>query len=168
MVGTREAAEQQSAPQAAVALIKDTLPSAAPARDVHSIISADMKVVGNLHTSGDIQIDGTIEGDIKVRTITVGENAHISGSISAESVNVYGRISGQVSAASVRLARTANVQGEISYKTLAIEEEAVLNAQIRRLDSKPAIEGKPAAAEAKPVASDGDPKVKPLKPTFPR
>ena len=162
----KEAAEQQSAPQAAS--VKGTLPGATPAGDVLSIISADMKVVGNLHSSGDIQIDGTVEGDIKSRTLTVSEKAHISGSITAESVNFCGRVSGQVSANSVRLARTANVQGKISYKTLAIEEEAVLNAQVRRLDSKPAIEAKPAAPEAKPAASGGDSKVKPLKLTSPR
>ena len=159
----KEAAEQKSAPQAAAASAQEARPGAAPAGDVPSIISADMKVVGNLHSNGDIQIDGTVEGDIKSRTLTVGENAHIIGSISAESVNVCGRVTGQVSATSVRIARTANVQGDINYKTLAIEEEAVLDGQIRRLDGKPAIEAKPAAADAKPASSGGDSKVETLK-----
>ena len=159
----KEAAEQKSAPQAAAASAQEARPGAAPAGDVPSIISADMKVVGNLHSNGDIQIDGTVEGDIKSRTLTVGENAHIIGSISAESVNVCGRVTGQVSATSVRIARTANVQGDINYKTLAIEEEAVLDGQIRRLDNKPAIEAKPPAPDAKPASSGGDSKVEPLK-----
>ncbi len=112
-----------------------------------SLISADMKVVGNMQSAGDIQIDGTVKGDIKSRTLTVGESAYIQGSISAESVNIFGRISGQVSAAAVRVANTANVQGDITYKTLVIEEDAVLDGQIRRMDPS-----KPAAAEAKPGA----------------
>ncbi len=157
----KEAAEQKSAPQATLAPAQEARPGTAAAGDVPSIISADMKVVGNLQSSGDIQIDGTVEGDIKSRTVTVGENAQIHGSISAETVNVCGRVSGQVSAASVRIARTANVQGDISYKILAIEEEAVLNGKIRCLDSTLAV-------EAKPAASNGDPKVEPLKPTIPR
>ena len=141
-----EAAERKSAPQATLPPAQEARRGPAPASNVPSIISADMKVVGNLHSGGDIQIDGTVKGDINSRTVTVGEAAHIIGSINAESVNVCGKVTGQVSAASVRIARTANVQGDISYKKLAIEEEAVLDGQIRRLDSK----------------------VEPLKPTSPR
>ncbi len=133
-------------------MVAETATITAAASDVSSIISADMKVVGNLHSEGDIQIDGTVEGDIKSHTVTVGETAHVIGSINAESVNVCGKVTGQVSAASVRIARTANVQGDISYKKLAIEEEAVLDGQIRRLDSRPASLG-------------GDSKAEPLKPT---
>ena len=66
-----------------------------------------MKVVGNPHADGDIQIDGTVEGDIKSRLVTVGETAHIIGSINAESINVRGKVTGQVSAAAMRSARTA-------------------------------------------------------------
>ena len=159
----KEAADQKTAPRAAPAPATEARPSAAPASDVPSIISADMKVVGNLHSGGDIQIDGTVEGDIKSRTVTVGENAQIHGSITAETVNVCGRVSGQVSAASVRIARTANVQGDINYKTLAIEVEAVLDGQIRRLDSTPVMESKPVAPAAKPAAPGSDSKVEPLK-----
>lgn len=130
--------------------------------DAPSIISADMKVVGNLNSGGDIQIDGAVEGDIKSRTVTVGENANISGCISADSVNVRGRVSGKINADAVRIAKSANVQGDISYKTLAIEEEAVLDGQVRRMDAtRPVAQGtKPAAQEAKPA---GDAKVEPLK-----
>ena len=118
--------------------------------DAPSIISADMKVVGNLNSGGDIQIDGTVEGDIKSRTVTVGENANISGSISADSVQVRGRVSGKINADAVRIAKSANVQGDIAYKTLAIEEEAVLDGQVRRIDgSKPAVEANPASGDAK-------------------
>ncbi|MEE2979935.1 MAG: polymer-forming cytoskeletal protein [Pseudomonadota bacterium] len=129
---------------------------AAGGGDAPSIISADMKVVGNLNSDGDIQIDGTVEGDIKSRTVTVGESANISGSISASSVNVRGRVSGKIIADAVRIAKTANVQGDIGYKTLAIEEQAVLDGKVRRMDA-----AKPVAQAAKPAADDG--KVEPLK-----
>ena len=156
-----EAAERKSAPQATLAPAHETRPAAAPAGDVPSVICADMKVVGNLHSGGDIQIDGTVKGDINGRTVIVGEAAHIIGSINAKSVNVFGKVTGQVSAASVRIARTANIQGDISYKKLAVEEEAVLDGQIRHLDGKPAV-------EAKPAPLGGDPRVKPLEPTVSR
>ena len=45
---------------------------------IPSIISPDLKIVGDLKSHGDIQIDGTIEGDINSRLLTVGEQAELA------------------------------------------------------------------------------------------
>ncbi|MEE8274850.1 MAG: polymer-forming cytoskeletal protein, partial [Alphaproteobacteria bacterium] len=34
-----------------------------------SVISADLKLIGNVHSAGDVQVDGTIEGDINSRSL---------------------------------------------------------------------------------------------------
>ena len=60
-------------------------PAADPARSAASrtaapsIISSDLKIKGDLICNGDIQIDGTIEGDVVSRSITVGEGADVPG-----------------------------------------------------------------------------------------
>ena len=155
MFGKDKVDEMDQPKPAAAAAATDTRSGAAVTGGVPSIISADMKVVGNLQSGGDIQIDGTVDGDIRSRTVTVGESAHIDGSINAESVNVRGRVSGQVTAASVRLAKTANVQGDINYKTLAIEEEAVIDGQMRRIDpAKAAADANVATLKAPPAGGD--------------
>jgi cytoskeletal protein CcmA (bactofilin family) len=46
-----------------------------------SIISGDLKVTGNLHSNGDLQIDGVIDGDIQSRSLTIGETARIKGAV---------------------------------------------------------------------------------------
>jgi len=101
---------------------------------VPSIISADLKITGNLTSSGDIQVDGAVEGDISSRTLTVGEDAHIDGSIVAESVRVCGQVSGEVRATSVTLAKTARVKGDIAHQSLSIEAGAYIEGNIRRLE----------------------------------
>lgn len=103
--------------------------------DAPSIISADMKVVGNLQSGGDVQIEGSVEGDIKSRTVTIGEKAHINGSINAETANILGRINGKLNASKVRIAKTANLQGDINYQILSIEEGAVIDGHIRRKEA---------------------------------
>lgn len=124
-----------------------------------SIISADLKVTGDLLSDGDIQVDGVIEGDIQSRTVTVGEAAHVKGSISADTVRVCGAVTGQVKGTSVTLAKTAKVTGDIMHATLAIEPGAFLEGHCRRLepasDSKVSlVKDKPAAAVASgPLAS---------------
>lgn len=113
----------------------DSIPGAVKRGGEVSIISADLKIVGNLHSDGEIQVDGTVEGDIKSRALTVGERAQIQGSISADTIRICGTISGKVDAATVKIAKTANVSSDINYQTLSIEDGAVLEGTIRRVDA---------------------------------
>ncbi len=105
-----------------------------------SVISADLKVVGDLHCVGDIQIKGTVEGDVKSRSVTVGEGAHVQGSIYGESVHVSGSVKGYIEAPEVTVAKTAKILGDIVHESLAVEAGAFLEGQCRRLDAKKADE----------------------------
>ena len=55
-----------------------------PRPGVPSIISADLKIVGDLNSGGDLQIDGAVEGDITSRSLTIGESAVVRGVMVAE------------------------------------------------------------------------------------
>lgn len=101
---------------------------------VPSIISADLRVTGNLKSDGDIQVDGHIEGDIDSATLTVGEGAHVKGHISCESVRICGTVDGAVKAKSVVMAKTARVIGDIIHDSLAIEAGAFIEGNIKRLE----------------------------------
>src|SRR3546814_240256 len=135
---------------------------------VPSIISADLRITGNLKSDGDIQVDGHVEGDIDSATLTVGEGAHVKGHISCESVRGCGTVDGAVKAKSVVMAKTARVIGDIIHDSLAIEAGAFIEGNIKRLEgagrtstvssaSSPAASSSSgsgsAAAAAKPLAS---------------
>lgn len=117
-----------------------------------SAISADLKVVGNLESAGDIQVDGTVVGDINSRSLTVGEGAHVEGSITAEKVRICGKLSGQVTAASVSIAATAVMTGDVTYQVLSIEEGASLEGRCHKVDATGASTA-PKPAEVKPAVS---------------
>ena len=118
-----------------------TEPTDAGPRDGEpSVISADLKVVGDLHCAGDIQIKGTVEGDIKSRSVTVGEGAHVQGSIYGDSVHVSGSVKGYIEAPAVTVAKSAKILGDIVHDSLAVEAGAFLEGQCRRLDAKKADE----------------------------
>jgi cytoskeletal protein CcmA (bactofilin family) len=104
--------------------------SAAP-----SIIGPDLKIKGDLISNGDLQIDGSVEGDIVSRTVTIGEGADVRGAVSGESVRVCGSVTGQVKGTTVTLAKTAKVNGDVLHQTLSIEPGAFFEGQCRRIDS---------------------------------
>ena len=117
----------------------------AKAAGMPSIISVDLKVIGDLHCAGDIQIEGAVEGDIKSQTVTVGEGAQVSGSIFGDTVRVSGNVTGQIEAKSVTLAKTAEVTGDVVHETLSIEAGAHLEGMCRRIQAV----GKKAAGDSK-------------------
>jgi len=103
---------------------------------VPSIISTDMKIIGNIISDGEIQVDGAIQGDIKGKNLLVGEPANIEGEIVVDSIEVFGTIVGQIKATSVTLAKTAHVVGDILHEFLAIEKGAFLEGHCKRMPDK--------------------------------
>lgn len=75
-------------------------------------------MIGDLHSAGNIQVKGTVEGDIISQAVTIGEGAHVQGKISAETVRISGSIEDQVEAPSVTVAKTAKMLGDIVYPSL--------------------------------------------------
>ena len=108
-----------------------------------SLISAGLKVVGNLESNGDVVIAGIVEGDIASRSLTVSQGASVQGSIQVETVQIMGAVHGQVRARSVRIARTGEMTGDVHYEALSIEEGAMMDGQCRRVQpGRPAAESK--------------------------
>ena len=102
---------------------------------VPSIISADMSVTGNLSGDGVMQIDGTVEGDIRCAELTLGKSAQVRGEIECDTVHVHGTITGEIRARSVTLSATARVTGDIQHEELSIEAGAYMEAQLLRRDA---------------------------------
>jgi cytoskeletal protein CcmA (bactofilin family) len=99
-----------------------------------SVLSSDLTIVGNLRTTGDVQVEGTVQGDIRAHLLTVGESANIEGEIVADDVVVTGKVTGRVRGLKVRLTSTARVEGDIIHKTIAIESGAHFEGSVQRAE----------------------------------
>ena len=139
--------ERPKMPDMAPKASSDFTPSAPKAKPAASVLSSDLTVVGNLKTSGDIQIEGTVEGDIRAHLLTVGESATIRGEIVADDIVVNGRVIGRVRGLKVRLTSTARVEGDIIHKTIAIESGAHFEGSVQRQED-------PLATGRSPVGTD--------------
>jgi len=110
----------------------DFTPTGPKVKVAASVLSSDLTVVGNLKTTGDVQVEGTVEGDIRAHLLTVGESATIRGEIVADDIVINGRVVGRVRGLKVRLTSTARVEGDIIHKTIAIESGAHFEGSVAR------------------------------------
>ncbi|MDE0766060.1 MAG: polymer-forming cytoskeletal protein [Amylibacter sp.] len=104
------------------------------AKPPSSTLSTDLHIKGNMKTTGDIQISGTVDGDIRAHLLTVGEGSTVKGEIVADDIVVHGRVIGRVRGLKVRLTATARVEGDIIHKTIAIESGAHFEGSVTRQD----------------------------------
>jgi cytoskeletal protein CcmA (bactofilin family) len=100
-----------------------------------SILSSDLSVRGTFTSTGDIQIDGYVEGDVRSVGLVIGEKAEIHGEIFAEDVTVRGRVIGQIHARKVLLAATSHVEGDILHEAFAVEAGAFFEGNCRHSDN---------------------------------
>lgn len=99
-----------------------------------SIISSDLIIEGEITGDGEVQIDGKIEGDVNCRSLLVGENGHVIGSVNADEARVHGSITGQLRASKVFLASSARMSGDVTHESIAIEPGAFVDGHCRRID----------------------------------
>jgi cytoskeletal protein CcmA (bactofilin family) len=99
-----------------------------------SCIGSGMSIVGNVECRGPAQVFGRIDGELRATELVIGEGGEIEGNILAEEVIVSGRVKGTIRAAYVRL-QGGVVEGDIFHRTLAIDENSLLEGMSRRMEN---------------------------------
>ena len=94
---------------------------------VDTIIGVSVTLKGNIHNKGSIQVNGTIEGEVKSdENIIVGETAQIKGPVIAKKIEASGEIRGLVEATEkLEINPTGKIYGDVNAKTLIIKEGAI-------------------------------------------
>jgi len=133
-------------------------PGSAPARSRTgpSIIGADVVIQGNMVTGGELQVDGTVQGDVRAAAIVVGPQGAIHGEIIAEEIIVRGRVIGPIRGIRVQVFSSAHVDGDIVHDSLAVETGAFCQGNIRRSEEPLAQHGRH-GAEAEAIAPEPEP-----------
>ncbi len=91
-----------------------------------TIISNGVKLEGKITSSGNIRVEGEIQGDILSQSnVTVGENGQVNGQINAGVIMIGGKVSGTVRAnEKLVLESKGNLKGDIFTKILVVEAGA--------------------------------------------
>ncbi|MEY4440015.1 MAG: hypothetical protein RIQ36_1479 [Pseudomonadota bacterium] len=107
-----------------------------------TIIGQSAMVVGNIISQDLVQLKGHVVGNIDVNgsphaQLSVLSQAHVEGDINAQQAVVNGVVTGNIeSTGRVELHSGADVRGNISYSTMAIEHGAKLYGMMSSTDDK--------------------------------
>ncbi|MDE2339868.1 MAG: polymer-forming cytoskeletal protein [Alphaproteobacteria bacterium] len=106
-----------------------------------SIIAADVVISGHVRSTGEVQIDGCVEGDVMCSTLSLGTSGRIKGHITAEQAKLGGEVDGSVSARDLTIDSAARISGDLSYTTVNIAAGAQVDGKMthRTQDDTPAL-----------------------------
>jgi len=116
-----------------------------PTTAAPSIICADIAVHGELESTGEIQLDGFVEGDVRSAALVVGDEGVIHGEVMADDVTVRGRVRGNIRARKVHLGAKSHVDGDILYGIFSADPGAQIEGHCRHVNDPLSQEIAPAA-----------------------
>jgi cytoskeletal protein CcmA (bactofilin family) len=105
-------------------------PSAHAGSSAAGYLDHGTKISGKLRFDGPARIDGTIDGEVDGKEITIGESAVVTAQIRADSIVVCGKVKGEIIATQkIEIHPTAKIVGNITAPKLIIHEGAIFEGQ---------------------------------------
>ncbi|MEP7059902.1 MAG: polymer-forming cytoskeletal protein [Actinomycetota bacterium] len=96
-----------------------------------TIVGAGARLEGNVVSAGSLRIDGQVKGQINAEgDVALSPQSQVEADIRAENVSVGGRFKGNIVVkGKAHLARGGRVDGNITSKSLVIEEGGIFHGQ---------------------------------------
>lgn len=98
-----------------------------------SVIAAQMTIMGSINSSGDISVDGIVNGDVGCALLTIGNQGNVNGNIIAETATIRGKVKGNVTARTILLAGSGSIEGDLTHSVLIIEEGGYFDGRSKRV-----------------------------------
>ena len=110
---------------------------------ITTIIASGAILDGPLTAREGTRIDGTVNGNVTINgSLIVGQEGKIVGAVTATNLFLAGEIQGNINAANgkVEISDTGKLTGDLSAKTLVIDENAVFQGQCTMTTEKTSAE----------------------------
>ncbi len=120
----------------------------------HTLISRATRVNGDLHFTGELQIEGKVTGNIfaddeKDAKLVIADTGLVEGEIRAPVVIVNGKVVGNIhSSKHLELAAKGNVTGTVHYNSIEMVKGAQLNGSMVNNQAQQATPGSATVATA--------------------
>ncbi len=147
----------------------NTLNEFRPEQENVAYVGAGVTIKGEVSVPDLIVIDGTVEGTLTARVVSVGQSGVIRGDISATEADISGTVSNHIDVKQLLIIRsTGRVEGKVMYGEIELEKGAVVAGDLSSTDDYRGVVKTPAqkAADEKPAVAVKA-SVEPMKPTRP-
>lgn len=96
-----------------------------------TVVGATAKLEGNVVSAGSLRIDGNVKGQINADgDVTLSPQSQVEADIRAQNVSIAGRFKGSIVVkGKAHLARGGRIDGNVTSKTLVVEEGGVFHGQ---------------------------------------
>jgi cytoskeletal protein CcmA (bactofilin family) len=96
-----------------------------------TIVGAGARLEGNVVSAGSLRIDGQVKGQINADgDVTLSPQSQVEADIRAQNVSIAGKFNGNIVVKDkAHLARGGRIDGNITSKTLVVEEGGVFHGQ---------------------------------------
>ena len=95
------------------------------------IIGEGATINGTIKENNEINIQGTVDGDVECKDLIVGKSGNLKGKIKTESLSVEGTVEGELNVKGLlKLMSSGSVSGKITYGSLQINEGGKLIGEI--------------------------------------
>lgn len=114
-----------------------------------TVIGPGIHVEGDIRGQSDVELQGTIEGNVKLEgLLVVGAGGRLEGDVSANAVVVEGEILGNIDARDkVELCSNCKMKGNLRSNSLSIQEGALFEGRVAELPTRAELEREHAAVE---------------------
>lgn len=103
-----------------------------------NLISAGTDIIGDVKSSGDIRIDGTLTGNLNTKgKVVVGPTGKVKGEVICKNSEVAGVIEGKIIVGQLlNLKASSKIYGDIATSKLSIEPGAVFSGTCKMSDTE--------------------------------
>ena len=99
-------------------------PPSRPTREANSVLGNGMTFEGDISGVGQLVIEGTVKGDVRVSHVLINQNGSVEGTVHADVLEVRGKVTGAIVAKQVHLHASSRVEGDITQEQLTVDRGA--------------------------------------------
>jgi cytoskeletal protein CcmA (bactofilin family) len=127
-----------------------------------TIVGAGARLEGNVVSAGNLRIDGQVKGQINAEgDVALSPQSQVEADIRAQNVSVAGRFKGSILVkGKAHVGRGGRVDGNITSKTLVVEEGGVFHGQSIMDGSTPVEAARPQQPQQQAEEQRDEPEVK--------
>ena len=85
-----------------------------------TFIAKDIEITGDFKGKGSLQVEGTVDGDINVNSVVIGEKGRVNGNIEAKNVIINGKLNGSVKCNTLEVMKNGSISNKIVVKNLQV------------------------------------------------